>query len=404
MSAQPSLDKIFFTHSLFAWRFVQKRYSQAVMMKMLFSIVFILGILQPVAQAKTNNIQAAIDEAQKNGNLPGIAVLVQAHGKNIYFHAQGKRALGHKASVQTKDIWHLGSDTKAMTAYLIALAVRDQKVKYETRLVDFFGDKISFHELNKDLTLSDLLVHQSGLKDVQQVQGGKLWPTFFTSKEKIEAQRIEMVSAALGEEPHLDPKDPSEAKRSYSYANMNYIIAGAILEQIYGKSWEKIISQKLFKPLQMKSCGFGVAGKPNETEPSQPWAHLVQNNQLISVPPKEKLDNPAVLGPAGVVHCSLKDWNKFISKLSSFFNQNKVAKEFATAPGGFYTYGGWLRNDEKLKTPTFQHDGSNSFNYAVAFFAPEKEITILLATNTGTPEAAKAMGQLKLAILTSLGK
>lgn len=44
----------------------------------------------------------------------------------------------------------------------------------------------------------------------------------------------------------------------YAYSNVAYIIAGAVLEHLVGLSWEALIHQKLFVPLGMDECGFGM--------------------------------------------------------------------------------------------------------------------------------------------------
>jgi CubicO group peptidase (beta-lactamase class C family) len=288
-----------------------------------------------------------------------------------------------------------------MTAFLIALAVKEGRLSYETRLASFFTSPI--HPFNKNLTLLDLLSHGSGLKDVQEIRDGILWKKLFKSSAALVEQRIAMTQAALEEPPHADPGMAGQALRSFKYANTNYIALGAVLEKIYGKPWETLMEERLFQPLQMSSCGFGVAGKPDETQPSQPWPHVLEGKRLFGIPPKYKADNPPMLGPAGTVHCSLADWRKFIAELIAIqqghgrlLNDPKISEiYFSNAKNSPYTYGGWGRDDKKFKTATFQHTGSNTFNYAVAWFAPAEDTIVLLATNSGRPEAEAAMQALK---------
>ncbi|MBI4400667.1 MAG: serine hydrolase [Nitrospirae bacterium] len=344
-----------------------------------------------------------VDKAQKRGHLPAIAVLVRSRGSDVYLRAQGKRSMQNEPRVEAGDVWHLGSDTKAMTAFLVALAVQEKHLSYEARLADLFEKQIKLHSLNTELTLLDLLSHGSGLKDVQEIHGGVLWKDLSKSSASLAEQRLEMARAALEEPPHIDPREAGQAMRTFKYANINYVILGAVLEKVYGMAWEELLREGLFQPLQMSSCGFGVSGRPDETEPSQPWPHVYEEKQLIGVPPKYKLDNPPMLGPAGTAHCNLEDWRKFISELILAWRGNGIllrdreiaATYFSNAKGSPYTYGGWGRSDDKFKTAVFQHNGSNTFNYAVALFAPAEDTIVLLATNSGRPEAEEAMQMLK---------
>ncbi|MGE0172505.1 MAG: serine hydrolase domain-containing protein [Oligoflexales bacterium] len=362
------------------------------------------------SHADGNEFQQLVDTAQSEGKIPAIGVLVRKDGKILFFGAQGKRALRHEADATTKDEWHLGSDTKAMTAYLMALAIQEGRLSYKTEIAKYFSSKTKIHKLNQNLTLGDILSQGSGLKDIQEVKNGDLWKKLWTSTKPLREQRNEMVRASLEESPHMSAETPSKAERKFNYANINYITAGAILENLYNAEWEQIISDRLFKPLNMTSCGFGVSGEVSETEPSQPWPHVSEGGELISVPPKHKIDNPPFVGPAGTVHCSLEDWEKFVGELQNAWHgkgallRNKdVSKQyFAAAPGSPYTYGGWGRKEEPFATSTFEHDGSNTFNYAVAFFAPEKNLTVLLVANSGQPDVGKALGHLKKAIALKL--
>lgn len=372
----------------------------------LLPVLFGTGISAHANSFEPDKIQTLIDEAQSSGTLPAIGVLIRSNGKIVFNVAQGKRSMQNTAKVELQDEWHLGSDTKAMTAYLIALAVQDKRIAFDSLVVDFLDNTVTAHPLNKDLTLRDLLSHGSGLYDVQEIQNGDLWKKLSKSSLSLVEQRSLMMIAALQESPHLNPNDSTKPIRSFSYANINYMILGSILEKAYGVAWENLIGKRLFDPLHMSSCGFGVSGDENEVEPSQPWPHVVQDGQLIGVPPKYKADNPPMLGPAGTVHCNLEDWSKFILELNNVWrakgqllkNAQIASVYFSNAPNSDYTYGGWGRVDKKYSTPLFLHDGSNTFNYAVAMFAPEKDAFILLITNTAHPEGDAAMLKLKKSI------
>jgi D-alanyl-D-alanine carboxypeptidase len=333
-----------------------------------------------ISSQQNDQVQIAVDEAQIKGKLPGIAVLVWEKGQIRYFNSQGKRSLQKTANVTPQDKWHLGSDTKAMTAFLIALAVEKGQLSYQSKLIDIVGRSVPFHPLNSELTLSNLLTHESGLKDVQEVQGGKLWRKLFNSKKALIEQRFEMMRVTLAEAPHADSKNSALPMRGFSYANINYIILGAILEIVNKLDWENLLKQSIFRSLQMHSCGFGVAGSPDETEPSQPWPHIIDDGKLFGVPPKEKLDNPPKLGPAGTVHCNLEDWRKFIAEVTETWNgrsqllKNKDigSKYFTNAKDSSYTYGGWVRIEDKYRSVVFSHDGSNSFNKVYLLLVVEK--------------------------------
>ena len=110
--------------------------------------------------------------------------------------------------------------------------------------------------------------------------------------------------------------------------------------------------------------------------------------------------------PAGTVHCSLADWSKFIHELinaaqgsGKLLRKRELAQRLLTpAPGTPYTYGAWISGQEG-KVTTFAHDGSNTFNYAKAWFAPEKRAIVLITTNAVTPKTKSALRTLQDAMI-----
>ena len=350
-----------------------------------------------------NSIQKLIDQAQTDGKLPAIGALIKLHGRTIYFNTQGQRSLQHQPRVQLSDLWHLGSETKAMTAFLIAQAVEQGKIHYDTPLNQLLPSIPTLHPGHQSLTLGNLLTHTTQIPDLAELEDGLALKRISQSDLPLTLQRTKLIEAALQAKP-VDSSDQTSTRQApFRYTNINYIILGHILEEIYQQPWEQIITTRLFTPLNMHSCGFGVAGEPTETQPSQPWPHMLVNQHLLGVLPKAKLDNPPLVGPAGTVHCNLTDWAQFASEVIALWNQksllikNKETREqyFKTFQGQFYTLGGWMREDEEFKTPTFMHDGSNTFNYATALIAPAQNTIILITTNTATHEAKSALNTLK---------
>ena len=130
----------------------------------------------------------------------------------------------------------------------------------------------------------------------------------------------------------------------YMYSNSNFIILGAILEMISGKSWEELMRTELFQRNNMKRCGFG---NPARVERDGLTGHVrkaSKENIKIKMGPGD--DNPSSLGPAGTVHAPLESWFKFV--MSCLPNSNYVSsqtlKDLHRPIRSKSTYaGGWVR-------------------------------------------------------------
>ena len=64
----------------------------------------------------------------------------------------------------------------------------------------------------------------------------------------------------------------SKPGSSFKYSNMGYVIAGVIAEKITKQSWEALIRQEIFAPLNIHTGGFGTP-KDSENELEQPRGH-----------------------------------------------------------------------------------------------------------------------------------
>jgi CubicO group peptidase (beta-lactamase class C family) len=105
----------------------------------------------------------------------------------------------------------------------------------------------------------------------------------------------------------------------------------------------------------------------------------------MPVMPVALADNPACLGPAGTVHCALRDWARFAALHACGDGQllrPETLKKLHTPPAGESYALGWGTRDEawaggRLLT----HAGSNGMWYALIYVAPERDLALLVATN-----------------------
>src|SRR5262249_15647728 len=120
----------------------------------------------------------------------------------------------------------------------------------------------------------------------------------------IRAQRAALAKLYLAQAPSLPPGT------QFQYSNLGFILAGAAAEQRTGKSWEDLVRGEVFGPLGITEPGFGAPG--NSGAPAQPGGHEEKNGAYVPLEPDaENAETPAAIGPAGLIHISLRDWLKF---------------------------------------------------------------------------------------------
>ncbi len=331
-----------------------------------------------------DDLSATLEPFRADGGMPGITGAVFRGGALIALGASGVRKQGDSTKVTTSDQWHLGSDTKAMTATLIGIFVDQGKLHFNDTIGQLFpGETID--PGYQSVTLQQLLEHRGGTPgNVPADIWAKMW-----SDGSSPTARSTAVHSLLG-------RAPEQAPGTYVYSNSGYIIAGAALERIAGDTWEHLIKAQLWTPLGMASCGFGPPGTPGAV--AEPWGHLAGSNGVLTPydPGTTGADNPPSLGPAGTAHCAIADWGKFLAlHLAAARNEaptlvtNATLQALQTPPSGGDYAAGWIVTSRPWAGGTaLTHTGSNTLWFATAWLAPAKNLAFVVATNCATNAAA----------------
>lgn len=310
----------------------------------------------------------------------------------------GRRRMDLPAPVLERDPFHLGSNTKAMTATVIAKLVEEGRLRWDTRLREFMsvGVDESLGDLAEpfgidpgyaDVTLEMLLSHRAALPEEKEIGDDKFWSQFFKpGLDPMVGRRI-YARAALRNPPKHAPGT------KFQYRNAGYVIAGYLMERATGLPWEKLMQAMLFAPLGMEGCGFGpvVVG---------PWGHRFSGDATIPVRPGPLADNPPTMGPAGTVHCPLGSYLKFLRLHLDALNDKPAllsaasfAKLHQAAPVQGYTYGGWERMPLADGSFELWHAGSNTFNYALAVIRPAEGKAFVAVSNSYKPRGVAGVNE-----------
>lgn len=327
------------------------------------------------------------EEIRARHGLPALAVLAMKDGKVLGEAAAGVRKLGGNERVTVSDSWHIGSCTKAMTATLAAMFVQEGRLKWTTSVGEVFPEWKA--QTNPDwagVTLEQLLTHRSGAPgDAPR----DLWAVARKRQGTPREQRLAFVKGLVTRAPEAPPGT------KYIYSNQGFAIAGAMLERVSNRSWEDLMRERLFLPLHMESAGFGEPATVGKID--QPWGHASKGDILEAVPPGPNADNPPAIGPAGTVHCTLRDWARFAlihaegerlgwGKLppDAFVKLHTPATGQEYAMGWIVTPRGWAGG------PALTHMGSNTTFLTDIWIAPKKDAIFISATNSANDEASKA--------------
>jgi D-alanyl-D-alanine carboxypeptidase len=360
-------------------------------------LVFLPGIA-PRAQTDAglqSFLVQSLGAARDEYHLPAVAALVSANGKIVAEAALGVRAEGHPESVTTNDRWHIGSDSKAFTATLIARLVEQHVMSFDDTLVASFPAFSDMDPAYRNVTITQLLSHTAGLPPMT---GDKDMPDFMAviaPLHDVKAQRAALARKFLS-------TPPASKIGEFKYSNLGFIIAGAIAEAHTGKPWEVLICEQIFAPLGIVNAGFGAPGSSKSID--QPRGHQEVHGKLEPLDPgNPDADNPPALGPAGTISIGLRDWLKFAQdQLDGDEGHGRLLtaasyRKLHTPVTPHYALGWGVLAGPDGVPQLLTHTGSNGNWLADVRIMPKHDLIVLLAMNVGPgatdDDAVKQIGR-----------
>jgi CubicO group peptidase (beta-lactamase class C family) len=326
-----------------------------------------------------------LEWARASQELPAMSAAVIRDGQIVERAAVGLRSADASTQVTTTDRWHLGSITKSMTATLAALLVEDGLIEWDSTPVDVWPELANdIHPGFRDITLRQLLSHTSGMKRDDEFSGAAD-NAAGTPTEKRRRWAADVLEHA-----------PAHPDRSWSYSNVGYIVAGAMLETRAQTPWESLLQTRIFAPLGMTRTGFGAPGTANLVD--EPWGHWSRDSGYRAVAPGPDADNPQAVGPAGRVHSTLDDMARYL--IAHMDGERGVpglltVESFAalhTPVSADYALGWWRRPvAPPLNAARIQHDGTNGRWFAQSWFAADRNAALVIFTNGGGERGAAAI-------------
>jgi CubicO group peptidase (beta-lactamase class C family) len=327
---------------------------------------------QPPPTVHDSPFATLLDSLRYAYNLPALAGAIVSDTAVIDAQAVGCRRYGGPANVTKNDQFHLGSDTKAITAVLIGLLVDDGLLNWDSTLPSIFPEYAETMRTEyRSITVRDILSHSAGLVAN---------PTLTLTKTKLTEQRTEIVAWAL-------TQTPANAKGKYNYSNTGYIIAGAIADKLTGRPYEDLLFERVLQPLGITTAGFGPMGTAGLDD--QPLQHTSHYEPVV---PGANADNPPIYNSAGRLHMSIGDWGRYIRWVLACEAGHPTLMRAETAHmlttgvvpmdgEGSYAFGWAVLDRPWANGRALTHSGSNTMNFAVAWLAPNLNFAVIAATN-----------------------
>jgi CubicO group peptidase (beta-lactamase class C family) len=313
-------------------------------------LIFLMSVFTCSYGQKT--VQFA-DSILKGYHIPELSYAVIDSKKIIEMAALGKHSIDLPDTATLNDRFHIGSNTKAMTAFIIARYVEKGELKWSTKFFEIFPEWKKESKIDyANITLQDLLSHRAGIQPFQG-ENDPVIPDFKGTNQDKRKQFGQFVLTLESVKP--DEQNP------FIYSNAGYTLATLMLEKVTGKSWEQLVEKVFNKHLKLNV----KLSWPENKKQKDTWGHSFENGKLTPVPSTfdYHLDYTE---PAGDINIRLKDYLRFIQlNLEGLSGKNNYLKAatYKFIHKGVEKYSiGWFNiyeNSNEFST----HSGTGAFTY-----------------------------------------
>jgi CubicO group peptidase (beta-lactamase class C family) len=264
-----------------------------------------------LANTDIKKIDQLVSTTIESFSVPGVSIGIIKDEKTLHLKGYGQLNIETKTRINEESIFKVASNSKAFTSAALALFVEVGKLKWSDKVIQYLPEfKMEDLWVTKEFNIRDLLTHRIGLR----VGAGylMLWPepTLFSRDDVINNLRYFQSVGSFRDE--------------YAYDNLLYIVAGQVIAEISGMSWEMFVEENIFKKLGMKKCFAGGVNTKNHTNLAAP--HGIVEDSLILLQKNLMNNKTNLMAAAGGIKCSAKDLLTWVEMLLNLGKSNSSKK------------------------------------------------------------------------------
>ena len=362
----------------------------------------------PVTQDRKASLDTIVDAVVERYHLPGVAVGVIEDGRVAYIGTRGEIAAGGGEAIDSQTLLKIASNSKAMTASVLARLVDAGKLRWEDPVIKYLP-AFRMHDpwVTREMQVKDLLVHNSGLPE----GGGDLmlWP------EPNHFTRADILAGLA----HIKPA--YSFRSGYAYDNLLYVVAGEVAAAAGGASYEELVRREVFQPLGLSRCQVGEWNHDTVGNIAQP--HTRREGRYVMSGGDDAAVPELVSAAAGGIRCSLDDmlawarnwlvpnaaqlaWLSAAQRQAMWTPRTPMpisARRQAWDGTRLYAYGYGWRIADVDGAMTVSHTGTLSGMYSVMTLLPDRKSGFVVLINGDADAARTVLNEVLLKRFTSPG-
>lgn len=323
-------------------------------------------------------LRTYINTHMNEWGIPGMAVAIVRDDTVLFAEGFGVRKLGEDDPVDEHTLFGIASTTKAMTATALGMLVDEGKLDWDDPVIKHLPEfRLSDPWVTSKVTIRDLLRHTVG---VGRLTGNRI--EFMPNRSTRE------VMAFLKYHEFEQP-----FRQGSVYSNVMYMVAGEVIAQVSGMSWDDFMATRVFGPLGMRRTNTSITQFGDETNLA--WPHQEINGEVVTIP-RRNFDNVGASASVNSSVLELTRWLRFNLGEPGVLNGIRYVSErtmreihhpqwiptVSGAYGPMSSYAlGW-RVTEHEGHRVLQHGGATDGMNTNLMILPNERIGIVIVTNT----------------------
>lgn len=307
------------------------------------------------------------------GVCPGGQILIRRSHETVYEQCFGYGNLENRIPITQDSIFHIASISKQFTVLAVLLLQEDKKLCVDDDIRKYVGDLVSFGE---PVTIRQMFNNVSGLRDQ--------WELLFMRGIKInDSIDMEDVNASIRLQKTLN-FPPQEG---YLYSNTGFHLLSVIVERLSGQSFPEFVKERIFTPLGMDRTV--IRSSYSQVIPGLAYSYQDEGGSSFYYNPL----NYSLYGPTAVNTCA-RDLVRIISEYESpsLFSRetvDTVLKAAVLKDGTEIEYCGGMMTHMFHGMKVYEHGGADAAYRGQLLWIPEKQLEIVLLSNTTSYLASK---------------
>ncbi|MBD2445722.1 serine hydrolase [Nostoc sp. FACHB-152] len=247
-----------------------------------------------------------INKTMQQWKVPGLAIAIVKDNEIIFCEGFGLRDVEQNLMVTPQTLFAIASGTKPFTTMAMSILVERGLLDWDKPVRNYLPALKLYDSYATDhITPRDLVTHRSGLP-----RHDRMWfKSPFTLKEILNRLR------------YLEPTH--ELRTVFQYQNLMYMVAGYLVGEIAGSSWEEFVQQEIFNPLEMRASNFSLAEFPKTDDFAFPYQE--KDDKVDKIP----FCNIDVSSAAGSINSNVADMANW---LLLHLNQGKYGDKQIISP------------------------------------------------------------------------